>query len=124
MTEKTKILYVDDELINLQLFRINMGKKYNVLTAENGLKGLEIMSGNEDIAVVISDMKMPKMNGIEFITTAKKQFPKIDYFILTGYEITQEIQDAIDAGIVLKYFRKPFSAIEIDEAIEEAIGTN
>jgi len=122
MNERHKILYVDDESINLLLFEINFRKKYEVLTADNGIKGLEVLNNNPDVLVVVSDMKMPNMNGIEFIKQAKEKHPDIKYYILTGFEITEEIQEAIKLKLILKYFRKPFNMKEIDTAISEAIG--
>ncbi len=122
MSSKPKILYVDDEFLNLQLFEINLRTKYHVLTAESATKGLEILDNNKDIVVVISDMKMPIMNGLEFIAIAKEKYPSISYYILTGYDITDEIQEALNKGLILKYFRKPFDINEIDRSITEAIG--
>jgi two-component system response regulator (stage 0 sporulation protein F) len=121
MNEKYKILYVDDEIINLQLFKLVFSKIYEVLTAENGLKGLELLDNNQDISIVISDMKMPFMNGIEFIQKSKAKYVDISYFILTGYEITDEIQEALDLGLIVKYFRKPFNKSEIISEIELAL---
>jgi two-component system response regulator (stage 0 sporulation protein F) len=121
MNEKPKILYVDDESINLQLFKIIFSRKYEVLLAVNGMKGTEILDDNNDIAVVISDMNMPGMNGIEFIKRSKAKYPMISYFILTGYEITNEIQEALNDGSIIKYFRKPLDRIEIDTEIELAL---
>jgi two-component system, response regulator, stage 0 sporulation protein F len=92
MNDRIKVLYVDDEPINLQLFQLNLRKKYNVLVAENGIASLDILAINEDVALVVSDIKMPKMNGVEFIRAAKEKYPEIGYFILTGYEITEEIR--------------------------------
>jgi two-component system response regulator (stage 0 sporulation protein F) len=121
MGEKAIILYVDDEFINLKIFEINLSKKYYVLTAESGMKGLEILDNKSDIKIVVSDMKMPQMNGIEFIRKAREKYPKISYFLLTGYEITDEIEEAIKAGLIIKYFRKPFNMLEISTVIEKAI---
>lgn len=121
MSKKIKILYVDDEKINLQLFRINLSKKYTIVLAEDGIKGLEILAENKDIDVVISDMKMPIMNGVQFIKEAKEKHPEINYFILTGYEITEEIEEALRTGLILKYFRKPFDMSEVDSAINSIV---
>jgi response regulator RpfG family c-di-GMP phosphodiesterase len=121
MNEKHKILYVDDEFINLQLFNLVFSKKYEVFTAENGLKGLELLDNNQDISIVISDMKMPFMNGIEFIQKSKAKYQNIRYFILTGYEITDEIQEALNMGLIVKCFRKPFNKAEINSEIELAL---
>ena len=120
--KKVKILYVDDETINLQLFEINFSDKYVVFTVESGMEGIDILDKNPDIKIIISDMKMPNMNGIEFIKEAKKKYPEKKYFILTGFEITDEIQDALNSKLILKYFRKPFNINEIEKTIKEAIG--
>ena len=122
MNEKHKILYVDDELTNLLLFELNFKKSYEVLTADTGIKGLEILNNNHDVIVVVSDMKMPVMNGMEFIKLAKKKHPDIKFYILTGFEITEEIQEAITLKWIVKYFRKPFNRNEMDNAITEALG--
>ena len=121
MEEKITILYVDDEPLNLKLFEINFRKKFNVITAFSGNEGLEILEKNEFVHVVISDMKMPGMNGIEFIKKAKSDFPRIKYFILTGFDITEEIADALNERLILKYFRKPFNMKEIEESIFEVL---
>lgn len=118
---KTKILYVDDESINLMLFEANLEKKYHILTANDGLLGLDIIKSVDGIKVVISDMKMPFMNGLEFIHRAKKISPHICYYILTGFEITDEIQHALNTGIIRRYFKKPFNMNEISSEIEIVI---
>ncbi len=121
MTEKPKILYVDDEPMNLMLFEINFRKRYEVITAENALQGLEMLDKHKDIRVVISDMRMPQMTGMEFIRKAKKIYPEIAYYILTGYDITEEIQEAINQGVIIKCLQKPFDIKEITDSIEESI---
>ena len=72
MNNRIKILYVDDEPINLQLFILNFRKKHQVFTAEDGFKALEVLNREPGIIIVISDMKMPGMNGLEFIKWQKK----------------------------------------------------
>jgi len=64
------------------------------------------------------------MNGIEFIKKAKEKFPDKKFFILTGFEITEEILNALETGLILRYFSKPFNLNEIDSAISEAIGSD
>ena len=118
---KLKVLYVDDELINLMLFKANLERKYHILTANNGLSGLEILSDNKDITIVISDMKMPNINGIEFIRKAKKILPTAIYYILSGFEVTDEIQNALDDSLIRKYLKKPFNMNEISIEIEQAV---
>jgi YesN/AraC family two-component response regulator len=66
-------------------------------------------------------MKMPTMNGLEFITHAKKEFPNLAYYILTGYDITDEIADALNNHLIIRCFQKPFNKKEIEDSIKEVI---
>ncbi|HCX99744.1 MAG TPA: response regulator [Bacteroidales bacterium] len=122
MNKKISVLYVDDEPINLKLFELNFKDVFNLITASSGFEGLEILKNQPGISVVVSDMRMPKMDGIEFIGKAKAKFPHIVYFILTGFEITDEISQALNSNLINKYFRKPFNFREIESSISSAIG--
>lgn len=117
--DKKTILYVDDESLNLLLFKMNFEKHYNVITCESGMEGLKVITGNDAIHIVISDMKMPRMNGIEFIGKARQIADHLRYYILTGFEISDEIQAALDSGQIRRYFQKPFDVKEITREIEE-----
>jgi two-component system response regulator (stage 0 sporulation protein F) len=119
MNHPITILYIDDEPINLMLFDINFKRDYNVITAATGNEGLEKLRSFHNIKVVVSDMNMPGMNGIEFIIKAKADHPQNIYYILTGYDITKEIADALNDKIILNYFRKPFNIKEIKASIEK-----
>ena len=117
MTSKPKILYVDDEPLNLELFEMFFKKDYEVITAANGLEGLEVLAMHPNSALVISDMRMPRMSGLEFVTKAKVNFPDKKFYILTGYGLTQEIQHAIESGLVQHCFGKPFDIEEISKEL-------
>ncbi len=121
MEKKINILYVDDEQINLQLFSMLFENKFNILTALSGNEGLNILETKNDFSIVISDMKMPEMNGIEFIKKAREKYKNIRYFILTGFEITKEISEALKQKIICSYFKKPFIPIDIEKKIEEVL---
>ncbi len=123
MTENNKptMLYVDDEPINLVLFATSFNKSFNVITAESGNEGLELLKSNPSISIVISDMKMPEMSGIEFIKKAKNEFQNIAFFILTGFDLTNEISEALNSGLIYEYFKKPFDYKEIEISIKNAI---
>jgi two-component system, response regulator, stage 0 sporulation protein F len=124
MTLEISILYVDDEPVNLMLFEQLFRRKHTVHTADSGFTGLEVLKANPEIAVIISDMKMPGMNGIEFIRQAKIFFPKKLFYILTGYEITPEIQHALESGLISKYFQKPFNMTDIEHSIMAELGAS
>jgi response regulator RpfG family c-di-GMP phosphodiesterase len=116
-----KVLYVDDEFVNRELFKISLETHYHVLLAESGMSGLKILKENSDIQVIISDMKMPHMNGIEFVKKAKELYPTIKCFILTGYGLTDIIQEAINDGLILACLNKPFEMEKINEEIQNVI---
>jgi two-component system, response regulator, stage 0 sporulation protein F len=121
MSDKPTILYIDDEPLNVMLFEINFSKRYTVITAKSGYEGLEKLKENEPIKVVFSDMKMPGMNGVEFITQAKISFPEKAYFILTGYDLLDDIASALKSKLIQKYFCKPFNVPEIEKTIIESL---
>jgi len=124
MKKRLNILYVDDEQLNLELFSIVFNSKFHIITAISGQEGLQKLEENKDISVVISDMRMPVMNGIEFISNAKKKFANLCYFILTGFEINKEIADALNQKLIHKYFKKPFNSKEIEQTINELVDIN
>ena len=121
MSEKLKVLYVDDEEINLFLFSNHFKEKYEVYTATDGFLGLTVLEENTAIRVVISDFRMPKINGVEFIKKARERYPDKKYFILTGYETTDEIKAAVEDGIILEKFSKPMTYNRIERVIKEAL---
>lgn len=121
MSEKKSLLYVDDETINLRLFEINFRRSFNVISALSGYAGLEILKEKHDVSVVISDMKMPGMNGIEFIRKAREICPDAIFFILTGYDINEEIEAALNEKLINSYFRKPYDVEDIESSLRAAI---
>lgn len=123
MNDKPKILYVDDEEINLQLLEINLNQHYVVITANNASKGLEILKKNQEIKLVACDMKMPIMNGIEFIKKAKQKHPHLPFFLLTGFDITPQINEAVNSQLIFRHLKKPFNIDEMLSVFSKAIAS-
>jgi response regulator RpfG family c-di-GMP phosphodiesterase len=119
MSKSVSILYVDDEPINLLLFETCFKDKYTVLTSLSGSEGLKVLANNSSVSVIVSDMKMPGMNGIEFIQEIKAINPKISCYILTGFNLSEEIAKALDEGLILNCFFKPLDIEEIENAIKK-----
>ncbi|MEP1096159.1 MAG: response regulator [Cyclobacteriaceae bacterium] len=121
-SKEIAILYVDDEEVNLFLFKTNFEASYPVFTATSGEEGLHELETHDDkIIVVISDMKMPGMSGVEFIRKAREKHNNIVYFILTGYASNEEIENALEERVIHQWFSKPFDMDKIEEAIQEAL---
>lgn len=116
------ILYVDDEKDNLFVFQANFRRKFEVHTSSSPLDALDQLALNyQDIQVVISDMRMPHMNGLSFIKKAKEQYSHIAYFLLTGYGYNEEIQEALSSQLIDHCFTKPFDVSEIEKAILHSV---
>ncbi len=120
MSQHVNVLYIDDEPSNVFLFKINFKNKFNVLTAHSGQQGLEMLKNNPSTDVVITDMRMPGMDGIEFVKVAKKDFPGVTFFLLTGFDETENISQALEKGLIYKFFRKPIILKDIEASIMEA----
>ena len=95
--ELTEILYVDDEIHNLNTFKIAFRHLYHIHTAINAFEGLDILKNN-DIKLVISDQRMDGMSGTEFLKKVKNLYPDCIRIILTGYSDVDVIIRAINDG--------------------------
>ncbi len=120
-----EILYVDDEALNVMVFSKLFEKRYRVHTAASGPEALQQLQENPEVKVLVSDMRMPDMNGLELITQAKRDYPDLKCFILSGFDITNEIREALEQQVIEQYFRKPIGRIEpIESAIDSSIYPN
>jgi DNA-binding NtrC family response regulator len=122
MIQQPKILYVDDEPENLEAFRIAFDSEYPLKTALSGEEALKIAT-NEEVALVISDQRMPGMTGIELCEKLFQTKPDTIRMILTAYTDTELLLSAIRRGHVQDYIVKPWkkSALKpiIDKALQE-----
>ena len=123
-TSKSKILVVDDEPDNLDLLYRTFHREYKVLRAENGPRALEILAQEGDVAVIISDQRMPLMSGTEFLSLTAAQYPDIIRIILTGYTDVEDLVEAINSGKVFKYVTKPWDDEELKVVVRQAVDTH
>lgn len=116
-----KVLCVDDEPnILSSLRRLLRANGYQVLTADSGAAGLKVLAG-ETVDVIISDMRMPEMNGAQFLASARASWPDTMRLLLTGYSEIQAIQDAINGGEIYRYITKPWDDQEILRVLHDAL---
>lgn len=116
--EQTNILVVDDELNVRQLLSKVLSKEgYKVYTACDGLEGLELLQ-TISIDIIISDIKMPRMTGLEFLHKVKELEPDIGFILITAFATTETAIEAIKNG-AQDYVTKPFDFTEILTAVKK-----
>lgn len=114
------LLYVDDEISNLKIFKISFRRFYNVFTAENGNDAIEILR-NEDIHLIITDQKMPEMTGTELLEKTREEFPDVIKIILTGFSDIESIVRAVNKCGIYKYVTKPYDQGELKFSIDKGL---
>lgn len=120
MSEKIKILYLDDELNNLIGFKATLRLDYIIYTAQNAAEALAYLEKHPDIRVIFCDQRMPDKTGVEFFEEIRAAFPHPIRILLTAYTDIESVIDAINRGHVFRYVKKPWLDADIVSAIEEA----
>ena len=121
-THAETVLFVDDEQMILRsLERLFMDSPYRIVTTDDVEKALEII-GRESVAVVVSDQRMPKMQGIELLEKVKELSPDTVKILLTGYADLQTAVKAINSGDVFKFIQKPWDDDNLAGLVQEALG--
>ncbi|VAW34045.1 hypothetical protein MNBD_DELTA03-1631 [hydrothermal vent metagenome] len=118
---KAKILYVDDEEINLSNFTASFKDEFEVIPAISGNEGLEIFKADHDIAVIVADQRMPGISGVEMLTRIYEMNPDPIRIILTGYINPQDIILAINQGHIHQYINKPWNIDQVRSILLQAI---
>jgi CheY-like chemotaxis protein len=121
--KKLKILVVDDEPDNLDLLYRTFRRDFNVLKADSGVNALQVLAAEGEVAVIISDQRMPEMKGTEFLSKTVPQFPDTVRIILTGFTDIEDLVEAINAGQVYKYITKPWDPGELKAVVQRAAET-
>jgi CheY-like chemotaxis protein len=121
--KKAKMLVVDDEPDNLDLLYRTFRRDYQVLKAESGTRALELLREEGEVAVIISDQRMPEMKGTEFLSRTVPDFPNTVRIILTGFTDIEDLVDAINSGQVYKYITKPWDPNELKTVVLRAAET-
>jgi response regulator RpfG family c-di-GMP phosphodiesterase len=106
---KLKLMVVDDEPDNLDLLYRTFRRDFQVYKADSALSALEVLDEQGEMAVIISDQRMPEMNGTEFLGKTVDRFPDTIRILLTGYTDVEDLVEAINAGQVFKYITKPWN---------------
>lgn len=120
MSEKIKILYLDDEPNNLISFKASLRLDYIIYTAQNYNEALAHLDKNPDIRVVFCDQRMPEKTGVEFFEEIRSIHPHPIRILLTAYTDIESVIESINRGHVFRYVKKPWADSDIISAIEES----
>lgn len=122
MTEAIRILFIDDETSILRaLERVFLDEEYEILTAASAGEALEILASISPVQVVVSDYRMPLMNGVELLRTVREKWPETIRAILSGYADTEAVVSAINDGQIYRFIPKPWNDTELRMTIAAAV---
>lgn len=113
------ILYVDDEEANRVVFGSTVGRHFQTILASSGAEALTILE-DRPIDVLITDNRMPKMNGIELCERVRTRHPDVQRVLITAYSDLQTVSEAINRGGVSHYLTKPWKLPELMAVLREA----
>jgi serine phosphatase RsbU (regulator of sigma subunit) len=119
--KRHKVLLVDDEVDNLELLQRTFRYEYEVFTATSGAEALKVVEENPDIALIISDQRMPGMSGVEFLAKTLDSHRHTIRMILTGYTDVEDLIGAINSGQVYRYITKPWEPQELRITVKRAL---
>lgn len=123
MSDVVKILYVDDERGNIDYFRSVFRREYEIVTANSGEEGLDILLKNQDIPVILTDQRMPRMTGVEFLRKSIDIARDSIRILVTGYADMETVINAVNLGHIYYYISKPWTYDEMQIIIKRAIET-
>ena len=119
--ELSRILYVDDEPINLELLQLTFINEFDVITAVSATEGLKVLDLHPEIQVVISDLRMPGINGLDFIKAVKNKNRDRVCMLLTGFMESEVMLEGFNKELIFRYLMKPWSRDELLETILDAL---
>ncbi|MBW4518198.1 MAG: SpoIIE family protein phosphatase [Scytolyngbya sp. HA4215-MV1] len=120
---KLRLMVVDDEPDNLDLLYRTFRRDFEVFRADSALKALEILAQQGEMAIIISDQRMPEMLGTEFLSRTVDPYPDTIRIVLTGYTDVEDLVEAINSGKVFKYITKPWSPDSLKAVVQQAAET-
>ena len=118
--KKLKLLVVDDEPDNLDLLYRTFRRDFKVYKADSAFTAMDVLEAEGEMALIISDQRMPEMNGTEFLGKTFEIFPNTVRILLTGYTDVEDLVEAINSGKVFKYITKPWNPEELKVVVKQA----
>ena len=121
MPEKPRILCVDDEANILTAIQRSLRRTFDVHAATSGAEGLQLLQSSGPFAVVVSDMRMPEMNGAVFLKHVARHFPDSVRILLTGFAELETVTAAVNEGHIFRFLTKPITGKALMVALEDGV---
>ncbi len=121
MSTNKKILLVDDEKNILSAYKRNLRNSFQIYLADNPVIALEIIKRHGPFAAVVSDLKMPEMDGLQLLAKIKELHPETVRLLLTGYADLNTAIEAINTGNIFRLLTKPCRTGDMEKALNDAI---
>ncbi len=116
-----KVLLVDDEERVLEGYGRILKRHFDVLTANSGERALAVLDSESSVAVIVADMRMPNMDGIELLTQTRQRHPDVVRMMLTGNADQRTAVEAVNQGEIFRFLNKPCASDELTRAITAAV---
>ncbi len=117
--EHIRVLYIDDELQNLTVFKASFRHEFEVILANSASEGLRQLE-QHDVHIIVADQKMPGITGVQFFESILENYPDTVRILLTGYTDVEDLVDAVNKGQIFRYLRKPWEEDDLRAAIQSA----
>jgi two-component system, probable response regulator PhcQ len=120
--KKFAILYIDDEEVSLKYFTKALESDFRIVTANTPEKGLKLLADmKQELAIIVSDQRMPGMQGVEVLERARNQQPRVLRILATAYTDLEAAISAINNGAIYKYVSKPWEPTDLYATIRRAM---
>lgn len=121
--DKLRLMVVDDESDNLDLLFRTFRRNFRVFKAESAMEAIRLLQEEGEVGIIISDQRMPRMTGTEFLSRVAEEYPDTIRILLTGYTDVEDLVDAINSGKVFKYVTKPWNPEDLQQVVQQAAET-
>ncbi len=115
------VLFVDDEEMAVATFLRLFRDEFTIYTAGNGEEALEKLAAHPDIALILTDERMPKVSGLELLARVAQDYPTIVNILVTAYSDPTFLARAVNEGRLYRYIEKPYEKAFLEETIRQGL---
>lgn len=120
-TDRPKILFVDDDPINTEIFKLSFGARFEIHSANSGEEALRVFHEKKGFGVIVSDHKMPGMSGVELLSKLYTVNPDTIRIIVTAFTEVNSVIEAINHGRIYHYVLKPWDPMQLGVVLDQGV---